>query len=158
MRLETLSDNYRVMRLLWRRPIRVLGAMALACVAFALPPSIVRGVMKYKPGEYTFKLLHIRVTARDRASRDLVAELQMGVPLRGTRVHLDSEGKESMSMGPLADFAIWAFSPTGLSKLMVIAYGDFAHGQRYRCTQLLLCRNAASTPEISFRIMTQNEY
>ncbi|KAE8155390.1 hypothetical protein BDV40DRAFT_283846 [Aspergillus tamarii] len=38
-------------------------------------------------------------------------------------------------------FADWAFGPTGLPTLQVLAFGDFSHGERYRRQQFMVGRN-----------------
>ncbi|KAL3460979.1 hypothetical protein BJX64DRAFT_261839 [Aspergillus heterothallicus] len=45
-----------------------------------------------------------------------------------------------MSMRDLLELAEWAFGPTGLPNLTVIAYSDFTQGRRYEWSQLVLCR------------------
>lgn len=44
------------------------------------------------------------------------------------------------------EFASWAFSPSGLPKLQVLAFGDFSHGDRFSDQQFLVCRKAADRP------------
>lgn len=40
----------------------------------------------------------------------------------------------------LIDFAEWAFGPTGLPQLRVLAMGDFSHNSRYEGQQILMVR------------------
>jgi hypothetical protein len=38
-------------------------------------------------------------------------------------------------------FANWAFGPTGIQSLSVIAFGDFSYNERYASENVFLCRN-----------------
>jgi hypothetical protein len=56
----------------------------------------------------------------------------------------------------LAQFAQWAFGPTGLPTLRVIAYGDFSYEGRFARHNVLLCKDQ-STPKRSFRSLTTTD-
>ena len=58
---------------------------------------------------------------------------------------LTPASEDFMSMDDLADFAEWAFGPTGFPNLLVLAYGDFSHQGRFRWTNLLFCRNSVES-------------
>lgn len=57
----------------------------------------------------------------------------------------------------LGDFAHWAFSGDGLPNLRILAYGDFAHDDRFKDTQVLLCRNLAESSRRSFRFIQDSD-
>lgn len=50
---------------------------------------------------------------------------------------------ETAGLGPrpsFVDFAEWAFGPTGILSLRVLAFGDFSYDGRFARHNLLLCR------------------
>ncbi|KAL2789080.1 hypothetical protein BJX66DRAFT_307493 [Aspergillus keveii] len=69
-------------------------------------------------------------------------------------------------MKSLAWFADWSFGPTGLSNLSAIAYGDFSHGERFKWSQVRLCRRSllmtdelgTSSQAWSYRIASPSEF
>lgn len=52
----------------------------------------------------------------------------------------------------LGDFADWAFGPTGLPNLMVIVFGDFSDGDRFKWSQVLLIRSLTPSTNL-YRIV-----
>lgn len=52
----------------------------------------------------------------------------------------------------LRDFADWAFGPTGLPNIMVIAFGDFSNGCRFEWSQVLLIRSLTPSTDM-YRIV-----
>jgi hypothetical protein len=69
-------------------------------------------------------------------------------------------------MRNLAEFAEWAFGPTGFPNLAAIAYGDFSHGQRFKWSQVRLCRSSSlmtdgsvtSSPARPYRVVSPSEF
>jgi hypothetical protein len=79
-------------------------------------------------------------------------------------ISLDHDCKNYFCMTCLLQFAEWAFGPGGLPNLMVIAFGDFTHGERFKSTQIVLSRDPApsttdarSSPR-PFHVMGHHEY
>lgn len=64
---------------------------------------------------------------------------------------------DSSEIKNVLDFADWAFGPTGLPKLKVVAFGDFSHEERHRKQRFVLRRKIPELtcqPKQSFRSVT----
>ena len=88
-------------------------------------------------------------------------------------------GQKALAAMPSAppdilSFAQWAFGPTGLPGLQVLAYGDFSHKGRYKWQNWLFCKSefayglpkgshslgleATLNPDLTFREVTNKDW
>ncbi|RDW93340.1 uncharacterized protein DSM5745_00662 [Aspergillus mulundensis] len=115
-------------------------------------PWLMEPRMQFMNIGHTLRLIHLRATfiGNENSPCDLVSQL------------LHSEDRERTEMSNLSSFAEWAFDTNGLLHLQAIAYGNFAGGQQYAWTRILLCRNSSNEvqgPRLrSYRVMTRQEY
>ena len=62
----------------------------------------------------------------------------------------DAPLKKAARVPGLQDLAQWVFGPQGLSKLQLLAYGDFSKDGRYAKRSFLFCRNDAEISRSTF--------
>ncbi|KAI9784369.1 MAG: hypothetical protein M1816_000893 [Peltula sp. TS41687] len=130
--------------------------LKLECIGLSGSPRVMRATLEPLGSKRTLKLLHIRRTGsdlRDGTNPDDLGDRYSGDGSYDTHMerlrdlsdlhqsqHSDGKIRNKGFPPALAEFAQWAFGPTGYPALQVLAYGDFSYEGRYERYNLLLCR------------------
>ena len=140
---------------------RILTATTLDCLALCDSPSVLRTVLEPYVSQLTFKLLHVRRTAKELRYNllECVKEwIELGIEEENSYFmeSFSEEEEYNMCMG-LFDLVHWAFGPDGLPDLQVLAFGDFSHDGRFPNQEILFCRQVLQPSKTAWRLATKNE-
>ena len=109
----------------------------------------------------TWKLLHIRWTRANYPNRyDWPDDAKSSYVARHTVAGGSDPSWRPMSPylpEDLRTFATWAFGPTGLPKLQILASGDFFHKGRFDERKVLLCRRSSAASDSDTESETEPE-
>ncbi|GLA21385.1 hypothetical protein AnigIFM62618_010696 [Aspergillus niger] len=150
---ERLFEDLRDVNMASPNIPQILRHSSPAALGLCLRPASARGLLLDIPERSTIRLLHLRLSGEERnhrhLRREIVSELRRnaegglwsrsrhGPTVAG--LHLKPARKRSEAQ----DFVLlaqWAFGPTGLPALQILAFGDFSHDGRYREQQILIRR------------------
>lgn len=107
------------------------------------------------PVRSSLQILHLRFSGEEKihhsVRREVVSELQKELdrwPWSRTPRPKESDAtglvfwrtRKPSELQEFVRLVHWAFGPTGLPALQILAFGDFSHGDRYREQQVLLWR------------------
>ncbi|KAI2868709.1 hypothetical protein CBS147323_11290 [Aspergillus niger] len=149
---------------------RIVQHSSPAALGLCLRPASARGLLLDIPERSSIKLLHLRLSGEERnhrhLRREIVSELRRnaegglwsrsrhGPTVAG--LHLKPARKRSEAQEFLL-LAQWAFGPTGLPALQILAFGDFSHDGRYREQQILIRRRRIGEQPYP-RVSSDREY
>ncbi|KAL4900335.1 hypothetical protein BDW74DRAFT_96454 [Aspergillus multicolor] len=129
----------------------ILCLGSLQCVGLFQSPYLLRQILASNSAGESIRIIHFRDTC-DRSAEKWVPEEIRKWKRKNALTDEDkpdtvsvnkSRSEECMRgtcLSCLIEFAKWAFGPTGLPNLLVIAYGNFSHDGRFVQSQALLYR------------------
>ena len=147
------------------RPINdaltLLTSPALESIGVYDHPASLKSHIEHYTLEPSFKMLHFRRSGRA-VSMAGILQMLTWIEEGQATVRGRQRGDSSKNMSACVDvfeFAQWAFGPTGLPQLRVLAFGDFSHGELGRCRDrnVLLCRQPLRSANCTFRIVGKDE-
>lgn len=151
-RLVYHEEGYEIHResegpLAWEQFInRVVEGMDLECIGFCLSPSLLVRLAFHRL--YYISILTKHSFQIPRLERSIAAQTVKLLHFRETGCVPHTNA--------LFGFANWAFGPQGLHNLLVIAHGDFSHGNRFERTQILMGRNSEQSSR-NFRVISHDQ-
>ncbi|MCJ1435902.1 hypothetical protein MMC27_005278 [Xylographa pallens] len=129
----------------------VMGLPLVECIGISDSGSLLKSRLEITAPKLSWKVLHIRWRraenlswcgrSNDPSSESLASHTVAGGSFTSWRP------MSQYVPGDLHNFAIWAFGPTGLPKLRILASGDFSHKGRYDDCNFLLCRRSQAQPD-----------
>ncbi|BCS00167.1 uncharacterized protein AKAW2_50508S [Aspergillus luchuensis] len=148
---ERLFEDLRDVNMASPNIPQILRHSSPAALGLCLRPASARGLLLDIPERSTIRLLHLRLSGEERnhrhLRREVLSELRRNAEgglwsrsRHGPTVagfHLKPAQKRSEAQDFLL-LAQWAFGPTGLPALQILAFGDFSHDGRYREQQILI--------------------
>ncbi|GKZ98507.1 hypothetical protein AnigIFM59636_003302 [Aspergillus niger] len=155
---ERLFEDLRDVNMASPNIPRILRHSSPAALGLCLRPASARGLLLGIPERSSIKLLHLRLSGEERIHRhlrrEIVSELQRnaeGGPWSRSRRHGPTVAglhlKPARKRSEAQDFVLlaqWAFGPTGLPALQILAFGGFSHDGRYSEQQILIRRKRIS--------------
>ncbi|GCB25461.1 hypothetical protein AAWM_08346 [Aspergillus awamori] len=155
---ERLFEDLRDVNMASPSIPRILQHSSPVALGLCLRPASARGLLLGIPERSSIKLLHLRLSGEERIHRhlrrEIVSELQRnaeGGPWSRSRRHGPTVAglhlKPARKRSEAEDFVLlaqWAFGPTGLPALQILAFGDFSHDGRYSEQQILIRRKRIS--------------
>ncbi|OJJ65594.1 hypothetical protein ASPBRDRAFT_79703 [Aspergillus brasiliensis CBS 101740] len=129
---------------------QILRHSSPVALGFCLRPAGARSLLLGIPERSSIKSLHLRLSGEERIHRHLRREVVSELRRNAGRGAMPARKRSEAQYFVL--LVQWAFGPTGLPALQILAFGDFSHDGRYSEQQILIRRkriNEQPYPRVS---------